>query len=81
MLEAARQAADTRVKSGVMKRVATGVAGGLVFLVGIFGVWSAIECVEFFGNGILVLSAISFAVMIATGAALVFRAVTNAGRY
>ncbi len=40
MLEAALPAADTRVKSGVMKRVATGAAGGLVFLVGIFGVWS-----------------------------------------
>lgn len=62
-----------------MKRVATLVAGILIFLAGLLGVWSTVAFVDLFATHILVISATAFAVLIAVGAGLVIRTMTSRG--
>ncbi|RQO52785.1 hypothetical protein DBV08_00355 [Rhodococcus sp. KBW08] len=60
-----------------MKRVATLVAGILIFLAGLLGVWSTVAFVDLFATPILVIAAMAFAVLIAVGAGLVIRTISS----
>lgn len=57
-----------------MKRIVTLAVGGLLFLIGLLGVWSTVALVEMVATHVLVVAAAMFAVMIAAGGGLVIRA-------